>query len=60
MRLGYTPKHICKVFQDKSPISADMAIRLEFVLRKPANHWMRLQCAFDLKKARKKFRGRKK
>jgi addiction module HigA family antidote len=51
-RLGYTPKHISEVFHDKARIKADMAIRLEYVLRLPASHWLALQGDFDLMRAR--------
>jgi addiction module HigA family antidote len=51
-RLGYTAKHISQVLHDKAPISADMALRLEFVLEHPARYWLSLQCQYDLTRAR--------
>jgi addiction module HigA family antidote len=51
-RLGYTPKHINEVLHDSAPISIEMALRLERVLRFPAGHWIDLQMIYDLDRAR--------
>jgi HTH-type transcriptional regulator / antitoxin HigA len=55
MRTGLTPKHICEVIKGRSRLSLDMALRLEYVLKRPAHFWTNLQQRWDLEKARAKI-----
>lgn len=50
--LGVTRHTLSRVINGKSGISPEMAIRLEKVGWSNAAHWMRLQTAYDLAKAR--------
>lgn len=43
-----------RVVSGKAAISPDMAVRLEAVIGSTADHWMRLQSAYDLAQARKR------
>lgn len=47
--LGVSRKTLSKVLNGKGAITSEMALRLELVFGKPsADHWLRLQNAFDL------------
>ena len=51
--LGVTRNTLSRVINGQSGISPDMAIRLEKAGRSNADHWLRLQTAYDLAQARK-------
>ena len=51
--LGVTRNTLSRVINGKSGISPDMAIRLEKAGWSNADHWLRLQTAYDLAQARK-------
>jgi addiction module HigA family antidote len=47
--LGVSRKTLSKVLNSRGAITPEMALRLEMVFTKPsADHWMRLQMAYDL------------
>ena len=50
--LGVTRQALNNLVNEKAGISADMAIRLEKAGWSNADHWMRLQAAYDLAQAR--------
>lgn len=51
--LGVSRKTLSKILNGRGSITADMALRLELVFGRPsAEHWLRLQNAYDLWKAR--------
>lgn len=50
--LGVTRQQLNKVVTGKSSISPEMALRLEAVIGSTAEHWLRLQMAYDLAKAK--------
>ena len=51
--LDVSRKTLSKVVNCKASITPEMAVRLELVFGKPsADHWLRLQNAFDLWKTR--------
>ncbi len=51
-KLGISRKTLSKICNAKGSITPDMAVRLELALGKPsANHWLKLQSAYDLAKA---------
>lgn len=50
--LGVTRHTLSRVINGRSGISPDMAIRLEKAGWSNADHWMRLQAAFELAEAR--------
>ena len=51
--LGVTRHTLSRVINGQSGISPDMAIRLEKAGWSNADHWLRLQAAFDLAQARR-------
>ena len=52
--LDISRKTLSKVLNGRGPITPEMALRLELVFKKPsADHWLRLQAAYDLAQARK-------
>ena len=51
--LGVTRNTLSRVINGQSGISPDMAIRLEKAGWSHADHWLRLQTAYDLAQARK-------
>lgn len=51
--LGVTRQQLYKVTNGESAISPEMAIRLEAVIGSTADHWLRLQSAYDLAKVRR-------
>ena len=50
--LGVTRQQLHNVISGKSVITPDMALRLEKAIGSSAEHWLRLQLAFDLAQAR--------
>jgi antitoxin HigA-1 len=52
--LGVTRQQLHRVLAGTSGISAEMAMRLEAVIGASADHWMRLQAAYDLAQVRQK------
>ena len=50
--LGVSRQQLYRVLAGKSGISAEMALRLETVIGSTADHWLRLQAAYDLSQAR--------
>lgn len=52
--LGVTRQQLHRVLAGTSGISAEMAVRLEAVIGASADHWMRLQAAYDLAQVRQK------
>lgn len=53
-RLGVSEKHISKILNGESGISAEMAIKLESVLGITASFWMRLEATYQEDLAKKK------
>ena len=51
--LGVTRNTLSRVINGQNGISADMAIRLEKAGWSTADHWLRLQTAYELAQARK-------
>ena len=51
--LGVTRQQLHNVLSGKSVISPEMALRLERAIGSSAEHWLRLQSAYDLAQARK-------
>jgi addiction module HigA family antidote len=51
--LGVTRNTLSRVLNGQSGISAEMAIRLEKAGWSNADHWLRLQAAYELAQARK-------
>ena len=55
-RLGISRKTLSLVVNGKARIQADLAVKLETVFKKPsAEHWLRMQSAYDLYYARLKM-----
>lgn len=52
--LGVTRNQLSRVINAQSGISPDMAIRLEKAGWSNADHWLRLQVAYELAQARKR------
>lgn len=50
--LGVSRQQLHRVIAGTSGISAEMAVRLEAVIGSTADHWMRLQGAYDLAQVR--------
>jgi len=50
--LGVSRKQLSELLNERAGISPEMAIRLEKGVGSTADHWMRLQMAFDLARAR--------
>lgn len=52
--LNVSRKTLSKVLNGRGAITPEMALRLELVFKKPsADHWLRLQNAYDLWQSRK-------
>ena len=51
-RTGITPKTISEICNGKAPVTAQTALALEKVLRRPARFWLNLQRQFDEAEAR--------
>ena len=54
--LGVSRKQLSELVNERAGISPEMAIRLEKGLGSTAEHWIRLQAAFDLARARTRAR----
>ena len=52
--LGVTRQNLYRLLNCQAAVSPEMAIRLEAVIGSTADHWMRLQTAYDLAQARQK------
>lgn len=53
--LNISRKTLSKVLNTRGSITPEMALRLELAFQKPlADHWLRLQAAYDLWHAREK------
>ena len=50
--LGVTRQQLHRVLTGVSAISPEMAVRLETVIGSSADHWLRLQTAYDLAQVR--------
>ncbi|MDQ7010594.1 MAG: HigA family addiction module antitoxin [Mariprofundaceae bacterium] len=51
--LGISRKTLSRILNEHGAITAEMAMRLELAFGKPkAEHWLRLQAAYDLYQAR--------
>lgn len=50
--LGVTRRQLYNVINGKSAVTPDMAIRLEKGIGSTAEHWLRLQAAYNLAQAR--------
>ncbi len=50
--LGITRQQLYNVINGKSAITPEMALRLEKGIGSTADHWLRLQAAYDLAQAR--------
>jgi addiction module HigA family antidote len=50
--LGVTRQQLHRVVSGECGISAEMAVRLETVIGSTADHWLRLQAAYDLAQVR--------
>jgi antitoxin HigA-1 len=50
--LGVSRNQLHRVVTGKSGVSAEMAVRLEAVIGSNADHWLRLQMAYDLAQVR--------
>jgi addiction module HigA family antidote len=58
--LNVSRKTLSKVLNCRGSITPEMALRLELVFKKPsADHWLRLQNAYDLWQARNNKSGLK-
>ncbi len=52
--LGVTRSQLYRVLSSQSAISAEMALRLEYVIGGTADHWLSMQSAYDVAQVRKK------
>ena len=53
--LGVSRKTLSKVLNGRGAVTPEMAVRLEIAFKKPsADHWLRLQSAYDLWELRNK------
>ena len=52
--IGVSRQQLHRVLAGTSGISAEMAVRLEAVIGSTADHWMRLQSAYDLAQVRQR------
>lgn len=50
--LGITRQQLYNVISGKSAISPEMALRLEMAIGGNADHWLRMQAAYDLAQLR--------
>ncbi|MDQ7018912.1 MAG: HigA family addiction module antitoxin [Robiginitomaculum sp.] len=51
--LGVTRSQLYRIMRGECAISSEMAVRLEAVLGLTADHWLRMQNAYDLAQIRK-------
>lgn len=55
--LGISRKTLSEIINGKSPITPDIAVRLERAFTNPpADMWLRLQAAYDLRRAEQKLK----
>src|ERR1017187_8940410 len=55
--LGISRKTLSEIINRKSPITPDIAVRLERAFNSPpADMWMRLQAAYDLRRAEQRLK----
>lgn len=55
--LGISRKTLSEIVNGKSPITPDIAVRLERAFgNPPADMWLRLQAAYDLRRAEKRLK----
>lgn len=52
--LGVTRSQVYRVLSGQSAITAEMALRLEYVIGGTADHWLKMQVAYDVAQVRKK------
>ncbi|ATU92090.1 HigA family addiction module antitoxin [Phyllobacterium zundukense] len=52
--LGVTRSQLYRVLSGQSAVSAEMALRLEYVIGGSADHWLSMQSAYDVAQVRKK------
>jgi len=50
--LGITRSQLYRILKGESAISPEMAIRLETVIGSTADHWLKMQTAYDLAQIR--------
>lgn len=50
--LGVTRSQLYRVISGESAVSPEMAVRLEQVIGSTADHWLRMQTAYDLAQIR--------
>jgi antitoxin HigA-1 len=51
--LGVTRSQLYRILRGQSAISSEMAVRLSVVIGSTADHWLRMQNAYDLAQIRK-------
>jgi antitoxin HigA-1 len=56
--LNITRQQLYNITNGKSVITPDMALRLEKAMGSTADHWLRLQLAYDLAQARQRIEMR--
>ena len=54
LELSIKPHHLLELMKEKRSVGAELAVKLEKVLGIDANYWLRVQCRYDLAKAREK------
>jgi addiction module HigA family antidote len=55
--LGISRKTLSEIVNGKSPITPDIAVRLERAFANPpADMWLRLQAAYDLRRAQRRLK----
>jgi addiction module HigA family antidote len=56
--LGISRKTLSEIVNGKSPITPDIAVRLERAFgNPPADMWLRLQAAYDLRRAERRLKN---
>ena len=56
--LGISRKTLSEIVNGKSPITPDIAVRLERAFgNPPADMWLRLQAAYDLRRAERRLKS---
>lgn len=55
--LGVSRKTLSKILNQRGAIMPEMAVRLEKAFSPSAEHWLRLQAAYDLWQKRRDLRG---
>ena len=58
LKVGLSKGHWSEIVNGKSPITPDIAVRLERAFgTPPADMWLRLQAAYDLRQAERRLKG---